>query len=88
MRAAFYRQRLLLLALGILAFVVVPVAFTQGVSVAGLVLGILLLSLAFFRLVLPVDALGALVVRRRGIDVLILVALGVGIIVLSGTPNL
>lgn len=88
MRAAFYRQRLLLVALCVVAFVVLPLGLVQGVSVAGLVLGILLLVLAFFRLVLPVEALGALVVRRRGIDVLILVALGVGIIVLSGTPNL
>lgn len=88
-RAAVYRQRLLLAVLVLLACGVMPLAFVAGVPAAGVALGILLLVLALARLVLPVDALGALVVRMRLIDVGILTLLGGGILALSLTsPNL
>lgn len=82
------RQRVLLGALTVIAFVILPVALFVSVPVAGYLLGSLLAVLAILRLILPVDVLGALVVRRRGIDVLITSVLAAGILVLASSPNL
>ena len=40
------------------------------------------------RALLPVRAVGALAVRSRGLDVAVLLALALGIAVLSTSPNL
>ncbi len=88
-RAALYRQRLLLVTLLVVTFGVIPLGFIAGVPAAGICLGVLLLVLAGARLVLPVEALGALVVRMRYVDVMTLALLGTVILVLSTTsPNL
>lgn len=88
-RAAVHRQRLLLAALAVLGFGVIPLAFVAGVPTAGTALGTLLLVLALARLLLPVNTLGALVVRMRLIDVATLTLLGGAILTLSLTsPNL
>jgi hypothetical protein len=81
------RQVLLLLALIALAAILACGAVT-GAVVAGRLLAGLLLVLALLRACLPVSALGALVVRSRGLDVLVLLALAGGLAVLSAAPNL
>ena len=55
---------------------------------AGVLLAALLLVLALMRALLPVRAVGALAVRSRGLDVAVLLALALGIAVLSTSPNL
>ena len=52
------------------------------------VLALALSALALMRALLPVRAVGALAVRSRGLDVAVLLALALGIAVLSTSPNL
>lgn len=76
-------------ALAVLVCVVIPLGLMAGVPAAGTALGILILGLALLRAVLPVEALGALVVRMRIIDVATLIVLGTAVLLLSTTsPNL
>ena len=51
-------------------------------------LSALLFALAAVRLFLPVEALGALVVRRRSVDVATILLLAVLIFVLASSPGL
>lgn len=74
--------------MAMLALVIVPIGMLASVRLAGVLLGILLLVLAGLRLFLPVESLGALVVRQRVVDVVMMLALGVLILALSSTPNL
>lgn len=85
--AAVHRQIALILTLVALV-VVIGIALAGAVPLAGRLLTGLLLVVAFVRLVVPVQKLGALAVRARGIDVTFLLILAVGIGVLSGAPNL
>lgn len=86
--AAVHRQRLLLVTLGIVFFVVLPVGLFFSVPTAGYTLSALLFALAVVRLILPVDALGALVVRRRSVDVATILVLAILIFVLASSPGL
>ena len=86
--AAVHRQRLLLVTLGIVFFVVLPIGVFFSVPTAGYALSVLLFALAVVRLILPVDALGALVVRRRSIDVATILILAVLVCALSSSPGL
>nr|WP_245354708.1 DUF3017 domain-containing protein [Brachybacterium sacelli] len=61
---------------------------TVGAPLAGQLLAALLGVLALLRAVLPVQAVGALAVRTRMIDVGVLVLLAIGLAVLSVAPNL
>ncbi|MBK0331258.1 DUF3017 domain-containing protein [Brachybacterium halotolerans subsp. kimchii] len=81
------RQTLLLLALIALVAVLGFGASTSAV-VAGRLLAALLLVVALLRACLPASLLGALVVRSRGLDVLVMLALAGGLAVLSAAPNL
>lgn len=85
--AAVRRQIALILTLVALA-VVVAVGLVGDVPSAGRLLTGLLVVVAIVRLAVPVQRLGALAVRARGVDVGILLVLAVGIGVLSGAPNL
>lgn len=87
LRAAFRRQTVLTLALPALALIVL-IGATLSAPLAGVLLAALLLVLALLRALLPVRAVGALAVRSRGLDVAVLLALGIGIAVLSTSPNL
>ena len=87
LRAAFRRQAVLTLALPALALIVL-VGATLSAPLAGVLLAALLLVLALMRALLPVRAVGALAVRSRGLDVAVLLALALGIAVLSTSPNL
>ena len=86
--ASLHRQRLLLVTLGIVFFVVLPIGVFFSVPTAGYALSALLFALAVVRLILPVDALGALVVRRRSIDVATILILAILVCVLSSSPGL
>ncbi len=86
--SAVHRQRLLLVTLGIVFFVVLPIGLIFSVPTAGYTLSALLLALAVVRLLLPVEALGALVVRRRSIDVATILLLAVLIFALASSPGL
>lgn len=81
------RQTLLLLAL-IALVVVLGFGAATGAALAGRLLAGLLLVLALLRACLPASVLGALVVRSRGLDVLVMLALAGGLAVLSAAPNL
>ena len=87
LRAAVRRQRPLLLTLlavtGILAL-----AISGSVPLAGQLLGVLLLGLVMVRLLVPGERLGALAVRHAGWDAAFMALVGVGLIILAGTPNL
>ncbi|ANP27046.1 Protein of uncharacterised function (DUF3017) [Mycobacteroides abscessus subsp. abscessus] len=83
-----YRQRLLLVTLGFVFFVVLPIGLIFSVPTAGYMLSALLFALAAVRLFLPVEALGALVVRRRSVDVATILLLAVLIFVLASSPGL
>ncbi|GAA4523040.1 DUF3017 domain-containing protein [Brachybacterium paraconglomeratum] len=85
--AAFQRQAVLTVALCVLG-VIVAIAVLASVPLAGLLLAILLGVLAVLRAVLPVRAVGALAVRSRGLDVLVMLMLAVALAVLSASPNL
>ena len=65
------------LLLALVAGVVVALVVTvlAGPRAGGIVLGVDLLAAAGMRLVLPVRVVGALAVRARGVDVLVLLAL-------------
>ena len=80
-----HRQRLLLVTLGIVFFVVLPIGVFFSVPTAGSALSAVLFVV---RLILPVDALGALVVRRRSIDVATILILAVLVCALSSSPGL
>ncbi len=81
------RQTLLLLALIALVAILGFGAFTSAV-VAGRSLAAMLLVVALLRACLPASLLGALVVRSRGLDVLVMLVLAGGLAVLSAAPNL
>lgn len=81
------RQILLLLAL-IALVVVLGFGAATGAALAGRLLAGLLLVLALLRACLPASVLGGLVVRSRGLDVLVMLALAGGLAVLSAAPNL
>ncbi|MDO5662674.1 MAG: DUF3017 domain-containing protein [Brachybacterium sp.] len=85
--AALRRQWVLCCALLVLA-TAVGVAVTGRVPLAGGIIGGLLLVLAGMRAVLPTQAVGAIAVRSRVIDVGVMLLLGVGLIALLGAPNL
>ena len=85
--AAFQRQAVLTLALCALGVIMV-IAVLASVPLAGLLLAALLAVLAVLRAVLPVRAVGALAVRSRGLDVVVLLMLAVSLAVLSASPNL
>lgn len=85
--AAFQRQAVLTLALCALG-VIVAIAVLASVPLAGLLLAALLGVLAVLRAVLPVRVVGALAVRSRGLDVVVLLMLAVSLAVLSAAPNL
>lgn len=87
LRAAFRRQTVLALTLPALALIVL-IGATLSAPLAGVLLAALLLVLALMRALLPVRAVGALAVRSRGLDVAVLLALALGIAVLSTSPNL
>lgn len=85
--AAFQRQAVLAVALCALG-VIVAIGVLASAPLAGLLLAALLGVLAVLRGVLPVRAVGALAVRSRGLDVLVLLMLAVCLAVLSASPNL
>lgn len=87
LRAAFRRQTVLTLVLPALGLVVV-IGALYSAPLAGALLASLLFVLALLRALLPVRAVGALAVRSRGLDVAVLLALALGIAVLSTSPNL
>lgn len=78
---------MLALALPVLGLVVV-IGALHSASLAGVLLAALLLVLALARALLPVRTVGALAVRSRGLDVAVLLALSLGLAVLSTSPNL
>lgn len=86
-RAALHRQIVLTLALIALAGIVV-LGTVGPTPIAGAALAALLGTLALLRLVLPTQAVGALAVRSRGVDVCVLALLAIGIAALSSAPNL
>lgn len=88
LQAAIRRQRFLITILLLLVAVVLPLGLLVSVPTAGYALGGILILAALLRLSLDADYLGALVVRRKWIDVLILLTLGISIILLSTSPNL
>ena len=87
LRGALRRQRVLTVALVALSVIVVVGAMGH-VPLAGVLLAILLALLALARIMLPVQAVGALAVRSRAVDASVLLALAVGLALLAGTPNL
>lgn len=87
LRGALRRQRVLTVALVALGVIVVVGAMGH-VPLAGVLLAILLALLALARIMLPVQAVGALAVRSRAVDASVLLALAVGLALLAGTPNL
>ncbi|WP_240613193.1 DUF3017 domain-containing protein [Brachybacterium endophyticum] len=87
LREGLRRQRLLALILVALAAAIVVGALTSAV-LAGRLLAGLLLVVAALRAMLPDGALGALAVRSRGLDTLVLLGLSAGLAVLSAAPNL
>lgn len=87
LREGLRRQRLLVLALVALV-VVLLIGISTSAVLTGRLLAALLAALALLRATLPESALGALVVRSRGLDTLVMLALAVGISVLSAAPNL
>lgn len=87
LRGALRRQRVLTVALVALGVIVV-VGVMGYVPLAGVLLAILLALLAVFRIMLPVQAVGALAVRSRAVDASVLLALAAGLALLAGTPNL
>ncbi|WP_106507413.1 DUF3017 domain-containing protein [Brachybacterium timonense] len=87
LRGALRRQRVLTVALVALGVIVVVGAMGH-VPLAGVMLAFLLTLLALARIMLPVQAVGALAVRSRAVDASVLLALAVGLALLAGTPNL
>ncbi|ATG53143.1 DUF3017 domain-containing protein [Brachybacterium vulturis] len=85
--AALRRQGVLTLALCALGVIIV-VGVLFSAALAGLLLAVLLGTLAVLRAVLPVRAVGALAVRSRGLDVAVLLVLAISLGVLSTSPNL
>lgn len=81
------RQILLLLVLVAVAAILATGAATSAV-LAGRLLAALLIVVSLLRACLPRAALGALVVRSRGLDVLAMLVLAGGLAVLSAAPNL
>lgn len=86
-RAAFRRQAVLTIALPVLAVILV-IGILGHVPLAGMLLAALLTVLAVLRLLLPVCVVGALAVRSRGHDVLVMLALAAALVALSVAPNL
>lgn len=87
LRAAVRRQWVLVCALPILA-VIVAIGATGHAPLAGGLLAAELAVLAVMRAVLPTEVVGALAVRRRPLDVAVLLGLAVALLALVGTPNL
>lgn len=87
LRAALRRQRLLVCTLLVTAGII-GVAATGAVPLAGYLFAVLLAALALLRAVLPVEAVGALAVRTRFLDVSGLLILALGFALLSSAPNL
>lgn len=85
--AAFGRQVVLTLALCALGVIIV-LGVMVSVPLAGVLLSLLLLTLAVLRAVLPVRTVGALAVRSRLLDVAVLLVLAISLAVLSTSPNL
>lgn len=85
--AAFRRQAVLTLALCALGGIVI-LGVLVSVPAAGMLLAVLLGTLAVLRAVLPVRSVGAIAVRSRGLDVAVLLVLAITIAVLSTSPNL
>lgn len=85
--AAVRRQAVLTGALVALA-VIALLGIAGHAPLAGMLLSAELLVLAALRLLLPTRAVGALAVRSRLVDVVCLVALGIAIGALTGSPNL
>lgn len=76
-----------MVALPVLAGII-AIGAAGHAPLAGVLLAAELLVLAAVRAVMPTEAVGALAVRPRAIDVSVLTALGLGIAVLVGSPNL
>ena len=87
LRAAFTRQAVLTVALIALLAIVVIGAVTEA-ALAGVLLALLLGTLAVLRAVLPTRAVGALAVRSRFLDVSGLLVIAIALAVLSTSPNL
>lgn len=87
LRAALRRQRVLVLAL-VALLVVIAVGVMGDVPMAGVMLIVLLVLLAILRAVLPTQAVGALAVRPRWIDVSIMLTLALGLALVVGVANL
>ncbi|WP_259557537.1 DUF3017 domain-containing protein [Brachybacterium sillae] len=85
--AAVRRQAALLSVLVGVALAV-AVALTGRAPAGGLILAAVLVYAAVIRLVAPTARVGALAVRSRVLDVMVMVVLAAGLVVLSGTPNL
>ena len=85
--AAVRRQVVLTLALCALG-VILALGVLVSVPLAGVLLSLLLVTLAVLRAVLPVRAVGALAVRSRLLDVTVLLVLAISLAVLTTSPNL
>lgn len=68
--------------------VIIVLGVMVSVPLAGVLLSLLLLTLAVLRAVLPVRTVGALAVRSRLLDVAVLLVLAISLAVLSTSPNL
>lgn len=87
LRAALRRQVVLICALAALGLCLIAGAVWGIPTMGGLLAG-LLLGLAITRAVASADAVGALAVRRKRIDVPLLLIMALGLAVLAASPNL
>src|SRR5699024_9978128 len=85
--AALARQGVLTVAL-IARLAIVVIGAVAEAALAGVLLALLLGTLAVLRAVLPTRAVGALAVRSRFLDVSGLLVMAIALAVLSTSPNL
>jgi len=87
LRAALRRQAVLVGALVVLV-AIVAIGATGRAPLAGMLLAGELVVLALLRALLSAQAVGALAVRPRPVDVTIMLVLAAGLFALVGAPNL
>jgi len=87
LRAALRRQAVLVCALVVLVVIVV-IGATGRAPLAGVLLGGELVVLALLRALLSAQAVGALAIRPRPVDVTVMLVLAAGLFALAGAPNL
>lgn len=87
LRAALGRQKILVCALVILT-VIIAIGASGRAPLAGTLLAVELVVLAGLRASLSAQAVGALAVRQRPVDVTVLLVLAAGLFAVVGVPNL